>query len=500
MNRILPVLLLTFCTQSSLAQKYLRAHDSLSSDVLGEKRMLSIMVPKEVKEGELLDVLYVTDAEMFDQYVAYVLEFQHENNLAPAQLIVGIQNLWEYPNFTRDRDLLPVPNSEYSNSGKADLFLTFIETELMPFIDKKYPNKGKTTLLGHSFGGLFTLYTLLTKPHLFDSYIASDPSCWYNGGYITTLADTILVNQDFVDKTLFIGSHSHKEMGVDAFLAVLRAKAPEGLVWKDKEYLDEHHGSVRLKDFYDGLKFTFYGIGENLEFHPMQGILLKARPFLVKPQTHSDAIRYTLDGTPPTRHSARFENSISIDSPCELTVKLFANRRPDKVVKALFKEDHVPPPLSKPTGLKNNLLNINTYDVPEGKMPEFRSIERAGFGVVNNGDFWVSQPPVDRNYAALFKGYLEIETEGYYTFYLDADDHAKFYLGGKLLLDFEKDKTQFERVSFIVPLKKGFYPIKLEYLQKEGRRWVNLRYHIPGMSSDKEPVKIPSNLLWGKNN
>ena len=132
-------------------------------------------------------------------------------------------------------------------------------------------------------------------------------------------------------------------------------------------------------------------------------------------------------------------------------------------------------------------------------MPDFNSLKRISFVTINNSDFWVNDPPADENYAALFNGYLEIETEGYYTFYLDADDHAKFYLGDKLLLDFEKDKSQFERVSFIIPLKKGFYPIRLEYLQKEGRRWVNLRYHTPGMSTEKEPVKIPGNLLWGKN-
>jgi len=460
--------------------------------------MLSIMTPEEVKEGQLLDVLYITDAEMFEHYVADILQFQHENNLAPAQLIVGIPNIWEYPNLTRERDLLPIPDAEFYNSGKADLFLTFIETELVPFINRKYPNNDRSTLLGHSFGGLFTLYTLLTKPSLFDSYIASDPSCWYAGGYINSLADTLLTKQKLTDKTLFIGSHSHEDMGVDGFVIALKSKAPEGLVWKDMEYLDEHHGSVRFKDFYDGLKFTFYGIGQNLEFHPMQGIVEKGRPFTMVPQNHNDAIRYTIDGSVPTRHSTKFEDVITIDAPVKLTVKLFANRMPDKIVKASFTDDRVQQPISKPLGLKNNLLNISTFNVSDSKMPDFSTAKRAGFGTVNNSDFWVNEPPGDKNYAALFNGYLEIETEGYYTFYLDADDHAKFYLGEKMLLDFEKDNSPFERVSFIIPLKKGFYPLRLEYLQKEGRRWVNLRYHTPDMPGKKEPMKIPGNLLWAK--
>ena len=119
------LLLLTFYFQSSFGQKYISVSDSLFSQVLNERRMLSIMIPEEVKPGQLLDVLYVTDAEMSEHYVAHILEFQHENNLVPPQIIVGIPNIWEYPNFTRERDLLPIYNAEYNNSGKANQFLTF---------------------------------------------------------------------------------------------------------------------------------------------------------------------------------------------------------------------------------------------------------------------------------------------------------------------------------------------------------------------------------------
>lgn len=32
-----------------------------------------------------------------------------------------------------------------------------------------------------TLGGLFTLHALYTRPHLFETYIAADPSIWWNG-------------------------------------------------------------------------------------------------------------------------------------------------------------------------------------------------------------------------------------------------------------------------------------------------------------------------------
>ncbi len=492
-------LLLFLFYQNSYCQEYKTINDTLFSNVLNENRPLIIMIPEKLEPGQLLDVLYVTDAEMFQDYVAHILEFLQANELAPPQLIVGIPNVY----FSdRDRDLTPVHDTEYPKSGKADQFLSFIESELIPYINNKYPNKEQNTLLGHSEGGLFTLYTLLSRPYLFDSYIASDPSCWFADNYISAFARENLKKHDLSAKTLFIGGRAGQQyidMGIASLVSILKANAPTGLIWKNMEYANEHHGSVRYKDFYDGLKFTFFGQNKDeLEFHPMQGILTKGEPIVVKTYSDNNAIRYTLDGTMPTRQSLQYEQMIPISSPVELTVKLFANREPDQIVRASFKYDSVPSPISKPLGIKNNTLNIITYKAINGVMPDFKTAEIINSSLVNNSDFSVNDPPSDKNFAAVFSGFLQIEKDGYYIFYLAADDHAKLYLGELLLLDYELGKNKFGSCSFIIPLKKGFYPIKLEYSQKDTDSWISLKYHTPDMSIEKDPIKIPSILFWGK--
>lgn len=79
-------------------------------------------------------------------------------------------------------DGTPYPVVEY---GGADEFLDFLETDLKPRIEGRFRiDKTRQTLFGHSYGGLFVLHTLFTRPQSFSTYIASSPSIWWNNRYI----------------------------------------------------------------------------------------------------------------------------------------------------------------------------------------------------------------------------------------------------------------------------------------------------------------------------
>lgn len=75
-----------------------------------------------------------------------------------------------------------VPKQPDSEAG-ADQFLDFIEGTLRPFVHSQFPNvtSSRDALFGHSLGGGFVLYALLSKPELFDTYLvasASVPGNW----------------------------------------------------------------------------------------------------------------------------------------------------------------------------------------------------------------------------------------------------------------------------------------------------------------------------------
>ena len=72
-------------------------------------------------------------------------------------------------------------------SGGAQKFLDLLTQQIRPLINQRLEEKPKRQVLwGHSYGGLFVLYTLMTRPDAFDEYAAASPSLWWNGGVIHT--------------------------------------------------------------------------------------------------------------------------------------------------------------------------------------------------------------------------------------------------------------------------------------------------------------------------
>ena len=68
---------------------------------------------------------------------------------------------------------------EHQAYGSAGvLFRRIIRDELIPEVENKNRTNGKRILCGQSLSAVFTLFTLLTQPQLFDSYIANSVG-WY---------------------------------------------------------------------------------------------------------------------------------------------------------------------------------------------------------------------------------------------------------------------------------------------------------------------------------
>lgn len=94
--------------------------------------------------------------------------------IGPA-VIIGIGYPGERPFDAerRQRDLLPVP-------GGAERFLDMLAEEVLPAVEKLAPlDPARRSLTGHSYGGLFTLNALFTRPGLFEAYVAGSPSIWW---------------------------------------------------------------------------------------------------------------------------------------------------------------------------------------------------------------------------------------------------------------------------------------------------------------------------------
>lgn len=72
-------------------------------------------------------------------------------------------------------------------TGGQDTFFASIETELKPVIEKLAPiDRSRQTIFGHSLAGLLVMHILYISSASFQTYVAADPSIWWNGGSILT--------------------------------------------------------------------------------------------------------------------------------------------------------------------------------------------------------------------------------------------------------------------------------------------------------------------------
>jgi pimeloyl-ACP methyl ester carboxylesterase len=83
-----------------------------------------------------------------------------------------------YDMVNRFIDYKPPPGNQDSPSG-ADPFLDFIDDALRPWVHNTvFPRVdfARDALFGHSFGGLLVTYALISRPDMFDTYLAASPA------------------------------------------------------------------------------------------------------------------------------------------------------------------------------------------------------------------------------------------------------------------------------------------------------------------------------------
>lgn len=493
-RRALSIIPLLALFTDAMAQNLPGARDSLYSEILKEERIFQVVLPQNYKPGstEKYDVLYLLDGDTNLKSIAAIQQFAQDESQIPPIIMVAVFNT------NRDRDFLPTHVAP-KPSGGADKFLAFFANELIPHINKSYPANGNNILFGHSFGGVLAVHALLTQPQLFNSYLAVDPSFWWDGGYLYKTGAGKLSPSLQSGKSLFIAGREGeglKQMGITSMDAVLKSSAPKDLNWKTVAYADETHGSIRLKSVYDGLKFFYEGYtNKPIEFHPMNGIVLKDQPYKIYYFGASQSVHYSTDGSEPTSSSNKMAAEISLTNSAKLVTKsLGRNDRYNKATVGEFTVGTTPPASAKPANATAGGFHYSYYEGEWDTLPDFGKLTAIQAGIAGK-DFDVNKLPRQTNFACLFEGYIEIKKEGYYIFGLDSDDGSRLFLGDKLLISHDGLHGDGSAKTYLVPLEKGFYPIRMEYFQKAGGAALKLNYVVPGEEKPR-PIPVPLELQY----
>ncbi|MFS2016478.1 alpha/beta hydrolase-fold protein [Massilia sp. CT11-108] len=493
-RRALFIVSLLLISSSATARELPGKRDSLHSVVLNEDRVIQVLLPENFNpaSGQKYDVLYILDGDGNLNTISDIQQFAQNESYMPPVIMVAVFNT------NRDRDMTPTHVEQMASSGGADKFLSFLKNELLPYINKTYPVSGNNILYGHSLTGLFSVYAFLAEPQLFNYYLAVDPSLWWDSNYINKIAGDKLNASPGKGKSLFITGRDDaglKQMGIADIDTLLKEKAPKDLNWKIVGYPDEHHGSLRLKSVYDGLKFFYSGYGTPaVVFHPMNGIVLKDTPYKVYYFGQSQ-VRYTLDGSEPTSSSTKMLLHNSLVNDAKLTAKdLDRTDRFNKTTVGEFRIGNALPAVAKPSNITPGGLNYSYYEGWWSALPDFRKMKPVRSGIASK-EFNVNNMPRSSDFATLLEGYIEIQKDGQYIFVLDSDDGSRLFLGDHLLIDYDGTHGGGKPKTYLVPLAKGFYPVRLEYFQQGGGAHLSLHYVLPG---EEQPQPIPLELQYSK--
>lgn len=175
----------------SAQNQQLKIEETTYSKILQENRNYTVFLPEKyhhkLNKNSKYPVIYVLDGEKKGNITQAVYSFLADN-LKPMifdAIIVAIHQKDRFYELTPDKSAYlyngkPIPKNK--KMGGATTFYEFIKKELDQEIVKNYRTTNYKGIIGHSFGGLFVLHTILKDKDFFNSAIAIDPSLWWNYG------------------------------------------------------------------------------------------------------------------------------------------------------------------------------------------------------------------------------------------------------------------------------------------------------------------------------
>lgn len=250
MNKFIIVLVLTFYSTFVVGQNVATKKQEVSkpfvlgeiielqSKVLNEKRTLNVYLPEgyNSKDSIKYPVIYLLDGSADEDFIHIVGLVQYNSfewiNIVPKSIVIGIATVDRRRDFTFPTSI-EADKKTFPTAGQSNKFISFIETELQPFIETKYKTTQSKTIIGQSLGGLLVTEILLKKPTLFTKYIIISPSLWWDNGSLLN-QNTELLNETFKQQTeIYIGvgkegltpTEIPRVMEVDANLLADKMKA-----------------------------------------------------------------------------------------------------------------------------------------------------------------------------------------------------------------------------------------------------------------------------------
>jgi len=208
------------------------------SSIIDDDFYIYISLPDGYDESvKKYPVLYLLDGDVSFGMVASIARYLQFGQTIPELIIIGIGygTLKRSEGNSRNRDYTISNRPNRPGSGGAPKFRTFLQEELIPYIDDEFRTEpDDRTINGYSSGGLFALYTLLTEPDLFNRYIIGSPHLSWDNFRIFSVQEDAFNSIDDINAKLFIsvGSEESQETyfePIDRMVTLFEEKNYESL-------------------------------------------------------------------------------------------------------------------------------------------------------------------------------------------------------------------------------------------------------------------------------
>ncbi len=194
----------------------------------------------------------------------------------------------------------------------------------------------------------------------------------------------------------------------------------------------------------------------------------------------SAEIRYTLDGSEPTRASASCAGRLRLERSCTLRARAFEGARAGIFeARADFRrwsEADLRPAIqfirAPDPGLvrTRHALARTTLDGIEQAAP---------LGIENVTGFEL--PPAGEPIAAQFQGFVDVPADGVWSFALASDDGSRLWVDGQLVVD-DDGLHGMQSKSGEIGLRAGWHALRVAWFNGGGAQGLEVRWAGPGMS------------------
>jgi len=255
---------------------------TFTSSIVNQEYKILVALPEEdLDAGKLYPVLYVLDPDAVFAFITQVIRLLQILDELPEIILVGVG----YPVLTyretlglRARDYTPTEDSVWLEkfskersittgygTGGAQNFLTFIQEELMPFIQANYPvDPDDRATAGSSFSGLFALYSLFRDPKTFNKYMIGSPSLWWDDEVLFSFERSYAEDHDDLPAKAFMSIGGLEDESVIALMQrmadTLQGRNYPSLEMKSHIFEDETHLSVPAAAISRGLRVIYDSI------------------------------------------------------------------------------------------------------------------------------------------------------------------------------------------------------------------------------------------------